>query len=418
MNLFESFRIAWTALVANKLRALLTMLGIIIGVSSVIGILAIGNGWGKYFESELGKFGVGVFYVFPGIDTDRADSRQSPQLTYADAQALLQPGAAPAVRAVSVEYGGNAVVSAGRERYSYQVKGVTPSYFDITTTELGPGRYFTANEDQQRARVALIGLNVAETLFGSVSAAANQRITINGVSFEVVGVLTTRPSSAGGPDSDPTRNIFIPYQTAVSRLFRSDVSTRVDVTQITVQAQDRQQVDDAIRQVTNMLRERHRLTYQDNDFTIINLEQISQQVNTIIGGFSAFLGIIAAIALLVGGIGVMNIMLVSVTERTREIGLRKAVGAKRGDILAQFLIEAVVLSLIGGAIGIMIGYGLSFVGTFVLRTVFAAEDASASVALWSVFLATGMAAAVGVLFGFFPALRASRLSPIQALRTE
>jgi putative ABC transport system permease protein len=418
MNLFESFRVAWTALVANKLRALLTMLGIIIGVSSVIGILAIGNGWGQFFESELGKFGVGVFYVFPGVASERVDTNQAPQLTHADAQAILQPGAAPDVRAVSVEYSGGATVSAGKERYSYQIKGVTDGYWRINTTELGPGRRFGAAEDQARARVALLGLTVAETLFGPIDSAIGQRIQINGVSFEVIGVLTTKPSSAGGPDSDPTKNIYIPYQTAVSRLFRSQVSSRVDVTQVTVQAKDRESVDPAIRQVTDVLRARHRLTYQDNDFTIINLEQVSQQVGTIIGGFSAFLGIIAAIALLVGGIGVMNIMLVSVTERTREIGLRKAVGAKRRDILAQFLIEAVVLSLVGGAIGIAIGFGLSFLGTWVLANVFGAEGATATVAPWSVLLAVGMAAVVGVVFGFFPALRASRLSPIQALRTE
>jgi putative ABC transport system permease protein len=418
MNLLESFRIAWTALVANKLRALLTMLGIIIGVSSVIAILAIGNGWGEYFEGELSKFGVGVFYIFPGVASERVDNNQAPQLTFADAQAILQPGAAPDVKNVAVEYSGSAVVNAGKERYTYQIKGVNGGYWRINTTELGPGRYLTPAEEEQRARVAMLGLSVAETLFGDVRSAVGQRIQINGVSFEVVGVLTTKPSQAGGPDSDPTKNIYIPYQTAVSRLFRSNVSSRVDVTQISVQAQDRTRVDAAIRQVTEILRQRHRLTYQDNDFTVLNMEQVSQQVGTIIAGFSAFLGIIAAIALVVGGIGVMNIMLVSVTERTREIGLRKAVGAKRADILSQFLIEAVVLSLVGGAIGIGIGFGLSFLGTWVLQNVFGAEQATASVAPWSVALAVGMAAAVGVIFGFFPALRASRLSPIQALRTE
>jgi putative ABC transport system permease protein len=393
------------------------MLGIIIGVSSVIGILAIGNGWRQYFESELGKFGVGVIYIFPGIDTDKADETQQPRLTAADAEAILAPGAAPDVKAVAVEFGGEGTVSAGGERYLYQVRGVSRSFFDISSNDLGPGRYFTPEEDRSRVRVAVIGQTVAETLYGTMHDALGQRVLVNGVSFEVVGILTTKPLQ-GGPQQDPRKEVYVPYETARTRLFRNEVSPRIDVSTITVQAVSRERVEPAIKQVTTILRERHRLTYQNNDFQIFNLEQVSQQVNTIIGGFNAFLGIIAGIALLVGGIGVMNIMLVSVTERTREIGLRKAVGARRKDILFQFLIEAIVLSLVGGAIGIAIGYGMSSLGTLVLRNIFGAAEAQASVALGSVLLATGLAAGVGVFFGFFPALRASRLNPIQALRSE
>ena len=418
MNIFEAFRVAITALRANKLRALLTMLGIIIGVSSVIGILAIGNGWGQYFESELGKFGVGIFYVFPGVDSENANNTQTPQLTAADARALVEPGAAPAVKDVAVEFSGEGAVSAGKDRFNYKVRGVTPNHFKITTNDLGPGRFFSARENDERARVAMIGKDAARALFGSNEAAVGQRITIDGVSFEVVGVLVTKANQAGGPDNDPGKQVFVPYETARTRLFRSQTSSRVDVGQITVQAVSRDKVNEAIKQVTAIIRERHRLTYQNNDFQVFNLEQVSQQVNTIIGGFSAFLGIIAGIALLVGGIGVMNIMLVSVTERTREIGLRKAVGARRRDILMQFLIESIVLSLFGGAIGIAIGYGMSSLGTWVLRNIFGAAQASASVALYSVILSVGLATAVGVFFGFFPALRAARLNPIAALRSE
>jgi putative ABC transport system permease protein len=178
------------------------------------------------------------------------------------------------------------------------------------------------------------------------------------------------------------------------------------------------EIDEAIRQVTAILRDEHRLTYQDNDFTIINPEQIAAQFNVVIGGFNAFLGLVAGISLLVGGIGIMNIMLVSVTERTREIGLRKAVGARRRDIMLQFLIEALVLCLIGGAFGILLGYTLSLAGTFILIELFNTAGAAASVSLANVILATSIAAAIGLAFGFFPALQAARLNPIDALRTE
>jgi len=187
---------------------------------------------------------------------------------------------------------------------------------------------------------------------------------------------------------------------------------------MTVKARSISEVDEAIRQATAVLRDEHRLTYQDNDFTIINPEQIAAQLNVVIGGFNAFLGLVAGISLIVGGIGIMNIMLVSVTERTREIGLRKAVGAKRRDILMQFLIEALVLCLVGGLIGVALGYLLAFASTFILVTLFQAEGAVATVSFSNVLLATSIAAAIGIFFGFFPAMQASRLNPIDALRTE
>jgi putative ABC transport system permease protein len=257
---------------------------------------------------------------------------------------------------------------------------------------------------------------VAETMLGGVQSSLGQRLVINGVPFEVVGVLTTK--QGGGPGGDPQRNVYVPYQTARARLFRNEISSRVDVSVISVQANDRSQVDTAIRQVTELLRQRHRLTYQNNDFTIISLDQIQASVGAILAGFSAFLGIIGSISLLVGGIGIMNIMLVSVTERTREIGLRKAVGARRSDILIQFLVEAVVLALLGGAIGVLLGFLLSLLGTVVLVSVFQAQGAQATVTLASVLLATAISMAIGVFFGLFPAMQASRLNPIEALRYE
>jgi putative ABC transport system permease protein len=416
MNLFESFRVAWVALMSNKMRALLTMLGIIIGVGTVIGTLAIGNGYSNFVESEFGKLGVGRLTISPQIDPAAGDETQTPHLTAADADALLQPGAAPAIEAVVVQYDGNAVVDSGKDRYNYNVIGVTPNNFAITPNELGPGRYYSADEEHNAARVAVIGKTIAETFYGSAESAVGQRINLDGVGFDVVGVLFTKSSLAGR--GNPAETVYVPYQTARTRLFRNDMTNRVDVSQITVKIRSLDLDKAATAQVTQVLRQRHRLTYQSNDFVIESSEQLMQQFRGILIGFNVFLGVIGGISLLVGGIGIMNIMLVSVTQRTREIGLRKAVGARRRDILLQFLVEAIMLCLIGGAIGIMFGYLLSFGGTYVLETLMQLKGSRAIVSLGSLVLATGVAAGVGVFFGFFPALRAARLKPISALRYE
>ncbi len=417
MSIFEAIRVAFTALWASKLRSFLTMLGIIIGVGAVIGMLAIGAGFQAFLDQQFSNFGVGVFYVGPFVDTRRVDIQQSAQLTAADAEAIVQSGAAPAVKTVAAEYSINATVSAAGERQSYAVRAVTPGHFSIMANTLRAGRYYTDEDERNQARVAVIGPEVAEQLFGYTTSAVGERITINGVRFEVIGIIVPE-QSGGGPGGNPNRSVFVPYQTGRSRLFRNQVSSRVDVHSITVQARERDQVDEAIRQVTLLLRERHRLTYQDNDFTIISLDQITATIGAVVGGFNAFLGMVAGISLLVGGIGIMNMMLVSVTERTREIGLRKAVGARRWDILQQFLIEAITLCLVGGAFGILLGYGLSFIGTFVLVGLFQAEGARATVTAEAILLATVISAAIGLAFGFFPALQAARLNPIEALRYE
>jgi putative ABC transport system permease protein len=416
MNLFESFRVAWTALRANKLRSLLTMLGIIIGVGAVIGMLAIGNGLRQFLDKQFNGLGVGTFYVAPFIDTRKVDVQLNAQLTAADAEAILAGGAAPAVKAVSYEFGDNGVVSGGQKRYNFNVRGITPSHFTIADNTLGAGRYYSSQEESDAARVAVIGKGVAERLFGTIGSAVGQRITINGVGFDVVGVLTTKP--AAGPGGDPSDSVYVPYRAARNWLFRNRLSPRADISFMVVQARGADQVDAALTQVTQLLRARHRLTYQANDFTIINVAQIAATVGAIIGAFNAFLGVVAGISLLVGGIGIMNIMLVSVTERTREIGLRKAVGARRWDILLQFLIEAIFLCLVGGALGIALGYALSLLGTFVLVDLFEAEGAQATVSTASIILATLISGAIGVFFGFWPALQAARLNPIDALRYE
>ena len=416
MNLLESIWLALGSLRANKLRSVLTMLGIIIGVGSVIALLAFGAGYGAFLDAELDKLGAGAFYVFPGTDSRRADARQPPQLTSADAEAIRMSGRAPSVAALAAMIVDRANVAAGRERASYDLVGSEPPYFTITANTLAAGSYYSEADEDARARGAVIGLKVAERLYGAPALAVGERLTINGVGFEVVGVLSTKPGFAG----DPQRQVFVPYHTARSWLFRNQFDRRVDVSQIIVQARSRELAQPAIREVTELLRERHRLSYQPNDFGVFNLEDIARQIGAIVTGFNAFLGTVAGISLLVGGIGIMNIMLVSVTERTREIGLRKAVGARRRDILQQFLVEALVLSLVGGALGVLLGYALAPVGTLLLQGMGGGQtdDARAVVTLGSVLLAAGVAGGIGLVFGIFPALQAARMRPIDALRTE
>lgn len=417
MSIIESIRIAFRALFTNKLRAALTMLGIVIGVGAVIGMLAMGNGFQNFLNGQFAQLGAGNFYVAPFIDSNRLDAINAARLTASDATALLAPGRAPAVENVAFEWSGNAQAVGASQRGSYEVRAISSSWFEVTPQDLAAGRLFDAQEDRERARVAVIGRTVAEQLYGGMGAAVGQRITLNGVGFSVIGVLATEEGSFS-IGADPAEAVFVPYQTGLARLFRNQVSDQINVSIMTVKARSVPEIDAAISQVTNVLRAEHRLTYQDNDFSIINPEQIANQFNVVIGGFNAFLGLVAGISLLVGGIGIMNIMLVSVTERTREIGLRKAVGARQRDIMLQFLIEALVLCLVGGGLGIMLGYLLSFLGTFILINLFATEGAAATVSMANVLLATSISAAIGITFGFFPALQAARLNPIDALRTE
>ena len=417
MNIIESFRISFRALLSNKLRAALTMLGIVIGVGAVIGMLAMGNGFQGFLTSQFDQLGIGTVYIVPFIDTNRIDVAQTASLTSADALAIMQPGRSPAVQALAIEWSGDVQVIANAQRSSYGVRAISPAFFTISPQALAAGRLLTPADDAGRARVTVIGRNVAEKLYGGREIAVGQRISLNGVQFDIIGVLASK-SGQISVGTDPAEAIFVPYETGIARLFRNRTSDRINVSFMTVKAVDRTQVDVAIRQVTDVLRGEHRLTYQNNDFTIINPEQFAAQASAVIGAFNAFLGIVAGISLLVGGIGIMNIMLVSVTERTKEIGLRKAVGARRSDILLQFLIEALVLCLIGSGAGIGLGYLLSLAGTAILVGLFQATGAQATVSLSNVLLASGIAAGIGVAFGFFPALTAARMNPIDALRTE
>jgi len=406
MNLSEGFLTAIDSILANKMRAILTMLGVIIGVASVIALLAIGNGFSEDITGQISSIGTNLI----SITTDRDGSGGYPALSMDDVEALSDPLNAPALGEVSAVIQGNQIVTFGGESVNTTVAGVTANYMRVNNLDefqLGDG--LTQNDMDTLARVAVLGAGSASDLFGS-DFPVGQSIKINGVSYEVVGVLE---EAGGGPGGNTDDNVFIPLTTAQSRLY----STRTRngekaVSAITAQAASTEQVEAAIEQITETLREQHNISYSaDDDFIIFDQSILLETANTITAALTAFLGSIAAISLVVGGIGIMNIMLVSVTERTREIGIRKAIGALRRDILAQFLLESMVLSLLGGVLGILLGWGISsLVGSLV--------DISMVIDSGTVALSVGFAGAVGLIFGIYPAWRASNLRPIEALRYE
>ncbi len=414
MNVLESFRIAFSSLLANKLRAVLTMLGIIIGVGAVIALLALGNAIQGLVTNQLQGLGSNLIFVFPGTSDPEINRRVPPALTNDDVAALSDPLNVPAALAVGAQYTRNGSITYNAASYDGRVAGVTPNYPTVRNARVAEGSFFDITDDEARSRVVVLGSNVRQALFRDDDP-LGKRVRINDITFEVIGVMAAKGGSFGPSEDD---QVFVPLSTAQLRLFPPAAGTlqRVEVSIAFMQAVDDDSIDAAIDQATAVLRQRHNLTYQDNNFTIFTQEDLVQSFGTITGALTAFLGAIAAISLLVGGIGIMNIMLVSVTERTREIGLRKAVGARKRDIRLQFLIEALVLSLTGGILGILLGFTLSLVGTAVLQRL--ADGARAEVRLDAVLLATITSVLVGLVFGLYPAIRASQLSPIDALRYE
>jgi len=402
----ETLRIAWSGITANKLRSGLTILGMTIGVASVIVLIAVGNGSSKAVQSRIQSLGTNVLVVqgsggFRG--GARASTTASVSLTKADAEALQNPGLAPDVKSASPVVNATSVkLVYGSSSYEpSSVVGTTPSYVTAHSYKVQEGASFTPEEVSKHRRVALIGQTVLEELFAGQSP-VGQNIKVNGSNYEVVGVLASKGSN-GATNQDDV--VMAPITTVQDSLTGTG-----PIASITVQASSESSLNAAESEVTQVLEERHKIkNTSEPGFSVLNQGALLETSSSTSSVFTTLLGEVAAISLLVGGIGVMNIMLVSVTERTREIGIRKAIGARRSDILTQFLTEALLISLIGGLTGVLVG---------VVGSQFKIAGVQPEVATYSIFLAFGAAALSGLFFGTYPAARAARLRPIEALRFE
>jgi putative ABC transport system permease protein len=405
MNLNESFLTALDSLMANKLRSVLTMLGVIIGVAAVIALLSLGNGVNESITGEISSIGTNLISVIP----DRENSGGYPPLSISDVEALSDRLRAPAVSQVAASVQGGQEVIYGGVSVNTTVLGVTANYFEVNNmTEFQSGDSLNQNDLDTSARVTVLGAGAASDLFPE-EYPIGKSVKINGVSYEVIGVTEESGSAFGNTDD----NVYLPLTTAQKRLYPSRTrGGERAVSGITVQAVSEQQTDAAQEQITEILRDQHDIIYaDDDDFRIFSQADLLDIFDTITATMTAFLGSIAGISLVVGGIGIMNIMLVSVTERTREIGIRKAIGALKRDILIQFLIESTLLSLFGGVLGISLGWLISSVAGNAL-------DVPTVVDAGTVLLSSGFAAAIGLIFGIYPAWRAAGLQPIEALRYE
>ena len=397
--------IALRALRRNKLRTSLTALGIIIGVASVVAMVAVGNGASANIKSKVAALGQNLLTIFAGSRKAggvNSGLGSASSMTLADADAITRE--VNEVVAVSPEITASAQAIANGRNWSTSVVGESPDYLKIRDWDLTSGSMFTDREIRSAAKVAVIGSKTANELFGPLNP-VGQSVRIKNIPFIIIGVLASKGAGMGGQNQDD--RLIIPYTTAMKRI-TGDKYLR----SISVQIVSADRMTSGQDQITSLLRQRHRLTPgQDDDFNIFNQKEIADTVSSVSGIITLLLGAIAGMSLVVGGIGIMNIMLVSVTERTREIGIRIAVGAQPGDILLQFLIEAITLSLLGGTIGVLLGVGASkLVGVFVSFT--------PVVSAGSVILAFSVSFAIGVFFGFYPARKAAALDPIDALRYE
>jgi putative ABC transport system permease protein len=409
-KLLGSMRIALRALKVNRTRSGLTMLGIIIGVAAVIAMVGVGAGATARIQDQIQSMGSNLIIILPGSISSngvRLGSGAMVTLTEDDAKAIAAE--CPSVSAVAPTVRGGVQVVYGSSNWATSSQGVTPDYMTIRDYTMMSGQFFTTQDVDAAAKSAVLGQTVARNLFGE-SDPTGQVVIIKNVPFTVVGVLTPKGQSPSGQDQDDV--ILLPISTAKQKVLGNNRANAKAVGSIMVQAIGPQAMDQALQEMTALLRERHRtLPGQEDDFTVRNLTEVFAAQETSAQVMSILLGAIASVSLIVGGIGIMNIMLVSVTERTREIGLRLAVGAKTRDILSQFLVEAVTLSLLGGIIGIIVGLTASL-----LISHFA--NWSTEVSPLSVLMAFVFSALVGVFFGFYPARKAAFLDPIDALRYE
>ena len=411
MNLLSALRSAWRALAANTLRSILTMLGIIIGVAAVITMIAVGRGATERVQAQMKGLGSNIMLVLPGGVSQagvRLGAQTRQRLTEEDALAIALEVPEVQVAAPTSRTTGQLV--AGNINWGTNIFGVTNEYLEARDWGLASGRMFDAAELSGSAKVAWIGATAARELFGDEDP-LEQVVRVRGVPMKVVGVLLPKGQNSNGQDQDDV--LMIPISTLRNRIWGGDTTSRLKrVWSISVKVREGQDMKVAEESIKDLLRQRFKVQPGAEDpFTVRNLTEILQAQEEASRVMTLLLAAVAGISLVIGGIGIMNIMLVSVTERTREIGLRMAVGARPRDILNQFLIEAVTLSLVGGAIGVLLGAVATWaVGNFAGWQV--------SMTLGSIALAAGFSAVVGVFFGFYPARRASRLLPIQALRYE
>ena len=406
--MLQSILEALDSLTTNKMRSALTILGIVIGVGAVIAMLAIGRGAEQTITGSISGLGTNLLFVMSGGAQEVSNPKP---LTLQDADAIAAPFAAPSVVAVAPLLTDTIEVSYARESRFTQAQGVTPEYGVMRSLEMSEGEFLNEGHMLGRAAVAVIGPDTAENLFGRRDGVVGETIRIEGQPFRVIGVTVAKGGSGFSNEDDL---VMVPLTTAQARLIRHAQRSQVDM--LLVQAADSDTVGLANEEVSAILRARHQSEIGEDDFTVFTQQDFLATAQTITGVLTIFLGGVAGISLLVGGIGIMNIMLVSVTERTREIGLRKAVGARKRDIMIQFLAELSLLSLVGGIIGIMLGWALSMLVGAIARA--SDADLSPAVSLDAILLATLFSAAVGLFFGLYPAKRAADLEPVEALRYE
>ena len=406
---FEStFKISLRSLYINKMRSILTSLGIIIGVSAVIIMLSIGEGAKERINKEIASMGSNLLMVLSGSTTSsgvRMGSGTQPTLTIKDSEAMLKR--CPSVLEVAPTVGQVQQLVYSNQNWSTTVNGITPGYMPIRMWEIESGRGISEDDLKNTTKVAVLGSTVTTNLFGDMDP-INKTIRIGGMPFKVIGILKSKGQNGMGQDQDDT--VLIPITTAQKKLFGTDFPGMVK--HISVQAKDEESLESAQEEITELLRERHNLgKNKDDDFTIRNFTQMLETAKQASNTMALLLGSIASVSLLVGGIGIMNIMLVSVTERTKEIGIRMAIGATAMDIRIQFLVEALLLSLIGGFIGVVIGIAGS-------KIVALCSEMTVIISPVPVLISFGFAGLVGMVFGYYPAYKASLLNPIEALRYE
>ena len=410
MNPFSTLRIALRALLRNKLRSFLTMLGIIIGVGAVIAMTAIGAGAQARVEDQIKSLGANLIIVLPGnVTSGGVRLGSGAQLTLTEDDAIALPREVQEIEVAAPQLRGGGQVVFGNSNWSTQILGITPDYLIAREWEVVSGKPFSAVDLDAAAKVALVGLTVARTLFGETDP-VGETIRIRNVPHQIVGVLDRKGQSMIGQDQDDV--VLIPITTARKRVLGGQQVRNRNVSTITVKVRAGADVAQAEQSMRDLLRQRHRLqANQEDDFFVRNLSEVLAAQEASSKVLTILLAAIASVSLVVGGIGIMNIMLVSVTERTREIGVRKAIGARERDILLQFLIESVILSLGGGLVGLLLGTGLSIlIGSLV--------GLPTEVSLFSVTLSFVVAASIGVFFGYYPARQAARLQPIEALRYQ